>query len=446
MSSYSACPWETLPAEMKLSVVDLLDFGDIRSLALTNRQSYSLSVPSLFRHVKIPSLEALQTYLSAVPSSYNQYIRKLSICTKSTGNQERLASDALSTLLAQCSQVEQLTLSLATSLSKSIIPSFAHLSSLTDLTIDHCGDENILLSERLVVSIAASVPNLSRLSLDRITRSACHAPELVGAYPFIPVVGGDQDIPDHPLLGIELRLPSLLRLPTLKKLRIRDSHLGDPLWSCTPVHCSLEVLDLGSCYHESLEFNRDCTERIMANVGHTVGECALNTALSPRTFEYAKHKETPLKRLRKVHLTPLFPVDNVVDTLTTLSGSPIEELAVQCHEDDVLDMCSALEDFLNLRAERGEQVLYQNLAEITVKTVSDLADGLYGPFGIDAKSPSTSVLLAEHAEAVQRLQEFLRDLRAQGEASTPKTFCPSNDTAVEPTSDKHGLSPADTSL
>lgn len=273
-------------------------------------------------------------------------------------------------------------------------------------------------SERLVVAMAASVPKLSRLSLDRIARSALHAPELVGVYPYIPLVAGDADVPDHPFLGSELRLPSLLRLPTLRQLRIRDTHLGDSQWATMPVACSLEVLDLGSCYHASPDFNRECTERIMGNVGHTVGEFALNTALTPQTFQYAQHSETPLKRLRKIHLTPLFPVENVVDTLSTLSDSPIEQLSVQCHEDDVLDICSALSDFLSLRAERGEQALYKHLTKITVKTVSDLADGLYGPFALDTQSPATPALSQECGKAVRELQDFLRDLRSAGDNIT----------------------------
>lgn len=268
-------------------------------------------------------------------------------------------------------------------------------------------------SERLVVSIAATIPALSQLSLDRITRSAIHAPELVGNYPFVPVVCGDEDIPTHPTLGSELSLPSLLRLPTLKKLRIRDTHLGDAKWSITPVHCSLEVLDLGTCYHVSPDFNRECTERIISNVGHTVDEFSLNTAIAPDSFEFSKPQQTPFKRLRKIHLTPLFPVENVVDTLTTLSGSPVEQLSVKCHEDDVVDMCTALEDFLSLRVERGEDAFYGRLSEITVSTVSDLDEGL----DLANSTPDNGQGLnipAEHAVAVKHLQQFCRDLRIGG--------------------------------
>lgn len=273
----------------------------------------------------------------------------------------------------------------------------------------------------MVVSIAASLPRLVQLSLDRIARSISHAPELVGVRPYVPIVKGDHDIPDHPLLGSELRLPSLLRIPTLKKLRIRDTHLGDPMWSCTPVCCSLEVLDLGSCSLESFEFNRICTERIMGNVGHTVDECALNTALTTQTFEYAQHEQKPLKKLRKIHLTPLFPVENVVDTLTTLSASPVETLSVQCHEDDIEDMCSALEDFLSLRVERGDKGFYEHLNEIIVDAVSDIYDYFVPAFETERRS--TKPLSAENAEAVKRVQDFCRDLRHARDSPACRPAC-----------------------
>ena len=256
-----------------------------------------------------------------------------------------------------------------------------------------------------------------------------HAPELIGAYPFVPVVSGDDDIPDHPRLGSDLSLPSLLSLPTLKKLKIRDTHLGDPKWSVTPISCSLEFLDLGSYCNESPDFNRVCTERIVGNVGHAVDEFSLNTALSGEKYAFEKPKETPLKKLRKIHLTPLFPVENVVDTLTTLSGSPVEELNVRCYEDDVLDMCSALEDFLSLRTERGDSDFYKHLSQISVSTVTDIYDDddhndftcstrdtcSSSPRGASTR-PSVTIP-AEHALAIKRLQEFCHDLALAGSCS-----------------------------
>lgn len=258
--------------------------------------------------------------------------------------------------------------------------------------------DDLCRSERLVVSIAASIPGIEELSLDRISRSRLHAPELEGVYPFVPLVLGDDDISDHPLLGSELCLPSLLRIPSLRKLIIRDTHLGDHRWATTPVACRLEVLDLGSCYHENEEFNRVCTERIMAAVGPSVNEFSLTTSVSDSMF--AKSSVTPLQRLRKLHITPFFPVDSVVDTMSNLAGSPIESLSMQCYEDDVVDVCSALEEFLSLRVERGPE-FYHKLTRIDVSVAAN----------DDPSSDADPEEAEERFEATKRLQEFCHDLR-----------------------------------
>lgn len=265
--------------------------------------------------------------------------------------------------------------------------------------------------------------------MDRISRSAVHAPELVGVYPYVPVVTGDETIPAHALLGSDLSLPSLLRIPTLKKLRFRDTHLGDRMWAMVPVCCSLEFLDLGGCYHETQDFNRICTERIVGSIGHTVNAFSLNTSISTETFSFEKPKETPLKKLRKIHLTPLFPVENVVDTLTTLSGSPIEELSVRCHEDDMDDMCSALEDFLSICVERKELDFYKQLAQIKLSTVKDINDAAAYD---DRSFRGTVVDVLADGSAVQRIQEYLQDIRgactSSAQTSSPAAVggkCPS---------------------
>ena len=284
-----------------------------------------------------------------------------------------------------------------------------------------------------MVSIAASVPRLRDLALDRVTRSALHAPELVGAVPFVPVVSGDADIPPHPRLGADLALPSLLRLPALRRLRIRDTHLGDPNWALAPPACALECLDLGSCCLETPDFNRLCTERIAGAVGATVDDLALSSPVSTETFAFAAPRATPLKRLRKLTLMPLFPVEGVVDTLASLSGSPVAELAVRCHADDVVDVCSALQDFLSMRVERGERAFYKDLAHIDVSTVEDVYDDAPGawanPVAVGGTSFRPAVSLpAEHAAAVKELQAFCEDLRLA--ANTPlgaATVCAAED-------------------
>ncbi len=215
--------------------------------------------------------------------------------------------------------------------------------------------------------MAASTRHLEELVLDRITRSKVHAPELDGVYPCPPLAINDTDIPEHPLLGAELYLPSLLRIPTLRKLTIRDTHLGHELWTTVPVACRLEVLDLGSCYHEDDCFNTRCTERIMAAVGPSVDEFALTTAVSDDVF--SKPSLTPLQKLRKLHISPFFPLNSVVETMSNLAGSPVEGISVQCFEEDVVDMCSALKDFLILRRDRGSD-FYNNLKRIDVSVAS----------------------------------------------------------------------------
>jgi len=384
--------WTQFPMELKYAVVELLDVQDAQQFSQTSKEAYALCVPALFKNVNLRNREALRTFLTNVPKSYGRHTKTLAVCT-AAANEEVIASndpitEPLGELLGRCSSLDRLDLKLANSIRPSIIPVFAELEALRELAISNCGDENLnLLSERLVVSIAASLPKLSRLTLDRIARSAMHAPELVGCSSFVPVCTGDEDVPAHPTFGSDLSLPALLRLPALRYLRIRDTHLGDAAWSTTPILSPIEVLDLGTCYFESPEFNRLCTERIIGNIGNSVDEFSVNTPLKTDTYDFTKPVGTPLKRLRKVHLTPLLPVDDVLSTLTTLSGSPVEQLSVSCHEDDMEDMCDALKDFLALRGERPDE-LYPRLKEISVQTVGDDLESVKGSM----KLPVTSEL------------------------------------------------------
>lgn len=216
-------------------------------------------------------------------------------------------------------------------------------------------------SERSVVSIAASVPHLERLTLDGVTRSLVHAPELLAVYPFVPLVVGDEDVESHPVLGSDLSLPSVLRIPTLRRLQLSETHLGDPLWGITPSSSDLEVLDLGACGHENPEFNMMCTERIINNLARSssIKEFFINTPLQDERFK--DPFSTPLRSLHHIHLMPLLPVDRVVETLFTLSGSPIHTISVECYEEDALDMCYALEDFLTVRLQQPDSAFYQRL-------------------------------------------------------------------------------------
>jgi hypothetical protein len=256
-------------------------------------------------------------------------------------------------------------------------------------------------SERFVVSIAASCPNLRNLKLERISRSTLHAPELVGAFPFIPLVCGDEDIPAHPLLGSELYLPNLLRLPTLRSLSICDTHLGDSRWLTTPSCGRIQALDIGTCCHETEETNSLATEHVMASATAALEELSLSTAVS--TERFLDPLTTPLSNLQKVHLTTYFPADVVVDTLANLAGSlKVETVSVQCYEEDIVDMCEALSEFLALRVERteGKEPFYENLRLLDVSVV---------PIQSDIAGESAH----ERLDALTRLAEFCLDLKVQ---------------------------------
>lgn len=386
---------------MKLAIVDNLDLDDAKAFSKADQRTYQICVPATFKNVKLNNYISLERFLDNVPRSYFRHIQDLDLSTKG----DKIATPQLTTqaqtdrlvsLLTACPGLTKLALRMTGSLDKSIIPPFAKLPELKQLTVSNCApEEQLPLSERLVVSIAATIPALEHLSLDNISRSKMHAPDLNGVYPTVPLVIGDEDIPDHPMLGSELSLPSLLRIPTLRNLFIRDTHLGDERWATTPVACRLEVLDLGGCCHETEDFNRVCTERIMSTVGPTVDEFSLATAVCDAVF--AKPNVTPLQRLRKLHITPFFPLDSVVDTMTNLAGSPIESLSMQCFEEDVVDACSALQDFLSLRVERGTP-FYEKLARIDVSVTAN------------EESSADTTDVEERREATARLQDFCTDL------------------------------------
>lgn len=196
-----------------------------------------------------------------------------------------------------------------------------------------------------------------------------HAPELLADYPFVPLVVGDEDVEPHPVLGSHLSLPSLLRIPTLRKLQLSETHLGDPLWGTTkPSTSHLEVLDLGACGYVTPEVNRVCAERIINNLAGSspIRELFVSTPLQDDKFR--DPFSTPLQSLDHVHLMPLLPVDSVVETLFALSGSPVHTISVECYEEDAVDMCYALEDFLSVRL-REPEAFYRQLRVINLDFV-----------------------------------------------------------------------------
>ena len=256
-------------------------------------------------------------------------------------------------------------------------------------------------SERLVVSIALGIPLLHELTLDGITRSQVHAPDLFGTA--IPAVIGDGDIEDHEIVGSALSLPSLLQIPTLQQLHIRDTHLGDPMWESATCLASLSVLDLGSSPHASREEGRIHVEAIIRNITRNspVNQLAISSGLE------FQHSTAPLKKLRHLELTSFFPIDGIVDTLSALSGSPIDTIAVQCFNDDVEDLCESLETFLSERVCRGPDLFLQQLKKLFITLVPFEAD----EETVGLSSSQLYQLLEEGPRAaIEKLGDFCRDL------------------------------------
>ena len=266
-------------------------------------------------------------------------------------------------------------------------------------SVVHTGLISPCRSERSVVSIAASVPHLERLTLDGIVRSLVHAPELLAVYPLVPLVVGDEDVESHPILGSDLSLPSLLRIPTLRRLQLSETHLGDPLWGTTPSSSDLGILDLGACGYESPEFNMMCTERIINNLARSssIRELFISTPLQDERFK--DPVSTPLRSLDHIHLMPLLPVDRVVETLFTLSGSPVHTISVECYEDEALEMCYALEDFLTIRFQQPAAALYRRLTVMNLHFVD-----------LDPSFPKT-----EHNESLGRVRRLCDAMGLLGE-------------------------------
>ncbi|KAH8115963.1 hypothetical protein DFH11DRAFT_1583168 [Phellopilus nigrolimitatus] len=397
MSATKVFNWPRLPLEMKLTVLEHLSLFDVWSCSRVDRENYSVCLPILFRTVNLPTYDALLNFLSTVPSHHYAFIHDLSICTGSSTDDLRNydafdppispeISAAVAALLSHCTSLESLSLSVYGSFPPEVIlPVFKGLERVRRFRLENLAQEEVKpLSERLAVSLAFSLPLLEDLSLTRITRSAIHAPELLCTN--VPCVQRDECVPAHPLLGDELRLPQLFRLPNLKRLRLRDTHLGDPQWAGPElVCCPLEVLDLGSCAYVSPSANEMHTARILARAPSSITTCALtslppsspsppptshslaqnlpsrtgNLGNTPNTATSAA-SEAPspsvprLPHLRTLHLTPLVPTSALGATLAqpALAGSPVHTLACAFHADDAAEGCAALEDFLREREAR----------------------------------------------------------------------------------------------
>jgi len=95
---------------------------------------------------------------------------------------------------------------------------------------------------------------------------------------------------------------------------------------------------------------------------------------------------------------PLLPVDRVVETLFTLSGSPIHTISVECYEEDALEMCYALEDFLTVRLQQPGAAFYQRLRVMSLHFVV-----------LDPSFP-----MSEHCESLVRVMRLCNAMGLSG--------------------------------
>ncbi|KAF8633892.1 hypothetical protein AX15_001195 [Amanita polypyramis BW_CC] len=390
-SVHAPFSWYTLPTEVKLAIVDNLGYADVKSLAWIDSPTYHACVPALFQSVHLKNYDAIRRFIDTVPWSYRHHIQHLDL-SMFTGHVDAFGfqnydkrpsfvdqAQSVVSLLTCCSRLEKLALRMAGSMDVAVLTAFPHIPHLKDLTISNClKDEDAPVSERLVVYIAASLPNLHTLNLDRISRSTMHSPELDYAYPPIPRVINDDDVPSHPFLGTHLNLPSLLRLPSLRRLSIKDTHLGDSEWELTvPPSCKLEYLELGDCCYESELGNGLAIQRLLRAAGASIVDLTLGSSVplpsSPSSSLFSSLSESDLGpvsgstsvpfhnsirssislpifgNLKIIRISPFFPIESLSEALSNFAGSPIEVLSIECVEDDVLEVCQAVEDFLSLR-------------------------------------------------------------------------------------------------
>ncbi|KIK94531.1 hypothetical protein PAXRUDRAFT_827888 [Paxillus rubicundulus Ve08.2h10] len=345
----STASWKNLPTELHIAIVQLLPPDAIVTLSVTSSASHSLCVPEIFADVNLSSASSLRSFVHHVPRHYGAYVKSLAVCTKQarTTPSELTCTDALVTLLESCTRLQSLSLSLAMSLgAEKLIPVFTNLSNLHTFKISCWGREDEApVSERLAVSLAASLPSLSHLTLSRITRSAFHVDPCDVPYD-VPIVMNDFDIPAHPILGSDLALPSLLRLPSLQTVEICDTWLGCDtkidLDGASTTHPALQKLVLtGSMYSSDAQRERQACTAWLRACGPSLGSFELGTSLA------MPQETTPLATRETARLTPLqlphishihinasrILADDLSSTLDVLSPCAVESISIT-YEDE----------------------------------------------------------------------------------------------------------------
>lgn len=196
----------------------------------------------------------------------------------------------------------------------------------------------------------------------------------------VPIITNDFDVPPHPLLGSDLALPNLLRLPCLRTLDIRDTWLGCDT-KIGPAVAPLERLVLtGSMYAtESQSESQACAAWLHACP--SLRSVELGTALAP----LAHAPTTP--RVSHVHINASrIPVDALPSTLDALASCSVETLSIAYEQqptddaqkpapddefalDDLQDWSAAVDAFL-LDRSKAE---WSALARIEISFAPDVA-------------------------------------------------------------------------
>ena len=245
-------------------------------------------------------------------------------------------------------------------------------------------------SERLVVALAAALPALSHLVLSRISRSAIHVDPCDVPYN-VPLVTNDVDVPPHPVLGGDLALPSLLRLPSLRTLEIRDTWLGCDT-KIEPASSSLERLVLtGSMYAADSQCEAQaCTAWLGAcpslrslELGTALASLAETTCTLPRVSHVHINASRVLADDLSSTLDVLKPCSiesisiayeqerHMTSEDALLKPPPQDDFARECALDDLQDWTTAVDAFLLARANQE----WSALSHIDVSLAQDVHAG-----------------------------------------------------------------------
>lgn len=229
-------------------------------------------------------------------------------------------------------------------------------------------------SERIAVLLAASLPSLTHLTLSHITRSALHVATCT--LPGVPLVLNDYDVPSHPVLGDELCIPSLLKLPNLKSLDLKDVWIDcDENIDVQETRGELEHVSLsGSMYRDveleskaCLAWLRACGPSLRSfKTGIPLAKFQPYNCLGKDWTVEDKSIPAPLPILTNFHVdAERITLDDLVPVLSVLATCEIKQITIvnaamcaaqdafarECASDEFEEWQDAIEYFLRTRSE-----------------------------------------------------------------------------------------------